>query len=422
MKKTVIKNAESAGTFFYAAPEIFIKPYIYIKYGYESPKTHERKSARRRATKIYNSFSNKVDAMRAVRAERNELELKLKEGWTPEGYHNMKETLVTLIEDYISYINRKLRLVTAVNYINVLHRFSNYLKSHQLGNVQPSDFTARNAIDYSNYMQSMRIKDNTYNFYLSVLNNLFKWIISRRLYDINNPWNYYKENNSHQTKDRVAIPHDLDEEILMYFRNHNPVMELIIQMIYQLYIRPSELLQLHCNDINIVTKRIIVPANISKTHRQRFYTLSYNIINLLVKFGYTKSDNLLFGFTAESARKYDGCQLKVGKKAERPCGIRQLDYIWKLMRNRLHISSCYKIYSYRDSGVQDLANSGLPNEVIKMLTGHISVDTINVYENHKADETRRMLLAQFVHPIGNRDNKADAANNLEKIIKENLLK
>src|SRR5574344_238576 len=116
-------------TYYVGTPKLYTPPYMYMKFKYEHPVTHKILQARIRLTKIYKSYSNKVDANRAIRAEIRSVTQSLKDGWTPDGYHSQSDTLVSLSELYISYTRDKLRPVSHLTMTYVIRRFTTYLRN-----------------------------------------------------------------------------------------------------------------------------------------------------------------------------------------------------------------------------------------------------------------------------------------------------
>lgn len=408
-------------TYYVGTPKLYTTPYMYMKFKYEHPVTHKILQARIRLTKIYKSYSNKVDANRAIRAEIRSVTQSLKDGWTPDGYHSQSDTLVSLSELYISYTRDKLRPVSHLMMTYVIRRFTTYLRNHSMGMISPSQFTRRLSLQYSDYLLSFDIKISSYNNYLSILHTFFTWLSVRRLQDVDNVWNSLKDRNT-QPKDRCPIPHTEDAKILSFFRAHNPVMELVIQMMYQLFLRPSEITKLKCTDIDLEHQKLIVPAEVSKTHRARPYVITDNLRDLLLRFGYTRCHHLLIGYAPKlHVLKGSLRQLVVGERVVESTYINRIDAIWINMRNSLNLPSTYKLYSYRDSGVQDLAQCGLPSDVVKMFTGHTCTNTVNTYDNHKSDTVRAKLLSEFMQSVGNRDQKKDAVTSIQQIIRESII-
>ena len=153
---------------------------------------------------------------------------------------------------------------------------------------------------------------------------------------------------------------------------------------------------------------IYVPAEVSKTKRIRTYYLPKDVKSLLMQYGFNDSDsecNLIgFGRLRYTSRENKlHTQLCVGRHIVKNIVVNNLDDVWSYLRNDIGLSSSYQLYSYRDSSIQDLAMMGLPNEYIKMLTGHVCTDTIRIYESHRADSTRQKLVTQFTRPVGQRD-------------------
>lgn len=421
---TVEKRSQTRSSYTYVSPVLFLSPYPYLKYKYQDVKSGKMITSHMRLSKVVKSCNSKTDADKKIRAEKIALEQKLKSGWTPSGYHVTNDCIIDVLDLYFTKMKAKLRPLTYLNYISTVGTFKKWLASHHYSNMSVVEFGSHECLEYSDYLQNLGLKTISYNEYISKLSNIWNWMSKKRLIPVDNYWKNLREPH-HETKKRLPISSSDDKKILSWIRENNPVMEIVIQLIYQCFIRPGEIVKLKIKDIDMIHDIIYVPAEVSKTKRIRTYYLPKDVKSLLMLYGFNDSDsecNLIgFGRLRHTSRENKlHTQLCVGRHVVKNIVVNNLDDVWSYLRNDIGLSSSYQLYSYRDSSIQDLAMMGLPNEYIKMLTGHVCTDTIRIYESHRADSTRQKLVTQFTRPVGQRDVNHEYGN-IKKIFNDKII-
>jgi len=404
---TVEKKHHVRSSYTYVSPVLFLSPYPYFKYKYQDIKTGKMITAHIRLSRVVKSCNSKTEIDKKIRSEKIVLEQKLKSGWTPSGYHVTEDCIVDILDLYFVKMKNKLRPMTYLNYFSTVGTFKKWLVVHRYNNMSVVEFGSRECLEYSDYLQSLGLKIISYNEYISKLSNIWNWMAKKRLMPVDNYWKNLREPH-HEIKKRLPISSSDDKRILSWIRLNNPVMEIVIQMIYQCFIRPGEIVKLKIKDIDMIHDIIFVPAEVSKTKRLRTYYLPKDVKGLLLEYGFNSSDsecNLIgYGRLRHTSNTNNlHTQLCVGRHIVKNIVVNNLDDVWSHLRNDIGLSSSYQLYSYRDSSIQDLAMRGLPNEYIKMFTGHVCTDTIRIYEAHRADSTRQKLVTQFTRPVGQRD-------------------
>lgn len=72
------------------------------------------------------------------------------------------------------------------------------------------------------------------------------------------------------------------------------------------------------------------------------------------------------------------------------------------MRKALNMPDTFQLYSFRDTGIMDLKEQGVPDHLIIKLTGHLKMDMLEKY-THEPDLEALRLSISYVKPLGERE-------------------
>ena len=81
---------------------------------------------------------------------------------------------------------------------------------------------------------------------------------------------------------------------------------------------------------------------------------------------------------------------------------RDLDKHWTKMRKAIGMPMEFQLYSFRDTGIMDLKDQGMPDHYVMKLTGHLEPAMIEKYKHAPSMESLR-LSASYINQIGKRD-------------------
>uniref|UniRef100_UPI00259341E7 tyrosine-type recombinase/integrase n=1 Tax=uncultured Bacteroides sp. TaxID=162156 RepID=UPI00259341E7 len=169
-----------------------------------------------------------------------------------------------------------------------------------------------------------------------------------------------------EDKKRTAIsPEDL-KRITKYLSENDPYYLLVCRMEYYTFIRPEELTNIKLCDINLKEQKILVASNISKNRRDGMVGLNDEIIKQMIDLHIFDNDTNCYLFSKGFKPGYKKITTRV---------IR--DRFYKL-RSVLKLPDTYLFYSFKDSGIRDLANSaGIV--VARDQARHADISTTNKY-------------------------------------------
>lgn len=137
-------------------------------------------------------------------------------------------------------------------------------------------------------------------------------------------------------------------------------------MEYYTFIRPEELTNIKLCDINLKEQKILIASNISKNRRDGMVGLNDEIIKQMIDLHIFDNDTNCYLFSKGFKPGYKKITTRV---------IR--DRFYKL-RSALKLPDTYLFYSFKDSGIRDLANSaGIV--VARDQARHTDISTTNKY-------------------------------------------
>lgn len=299
---------------------------------------------------------------------------KLDSGWNPylevksvKAFHKLTDAITTYLkEKKLDEKNQIFREQSTTTYQSFINIFLRWLKDTNRENIYAGGFTKEIALEYLNHVYvNKAVSPRTYNNYLSFMRTLWGWLKDKG-YCSENIFQEIKSKPNTE-KERKPIPKEWNDKIMTYFRAKNPAMEIVCSLIYNSFMRPTEICRTQISDIKIAQNGIYLPGKKTKNGHARWCLLPPHLIRMIIDLGIDKypEDHYLFS-----------SYLKPGKN---PTHRRKLDKYWDKMRTSINLPTEYKLYSYRDTGITDLKKAGHSNLFISSITGHLNSDEIETY-------------------------------------------
>ena len=141
-------------------------------------------------------------------------------------------------------------------------------------------------------------------------------------------------------------------------------------MVYSSLIRPNEIRNIQIKDVCISGKYVVIPCEVAKNHKQRFAALSAQSIELLQKLDFEKypKDYYLLGGDLQPAKEM--------------CGAARYRHEWDKITIKLHIPKNMQLYSFRDTGINEMLKSGIDNLTVMQHADHSDLSITTIYANH----------------------------------------
>ena len=298
---------------------------------------------------------------------------RLRSGWNPwADLSNSRQyaKVEDVIEMYAKYLDKlrkagSIKPNTFTDYNKRLRVLCDYMQNHTLPIMYIYQFNLTYISDFLDYLLLDRDSSaRTRNNYKIWLSSFCSWLVEKQ-YMETNPCERIKSLKEEDKKRTAISPEDL-KRITKYLSENDPYYLLVCRMEYYTFIRPEELTNIKLCDINLKEQKILVASNISKNRRDGMVGLNDEIIKQMIDLHIFDNDTNCYLFSKGFKPGYKKITTRV---------IR--DRFYKL-RSVLKLPDTYLFYSFKDSGIRDLANSaGIV--VARDQARHTDISTTNKY-------------------------------------------
>lgn len=295
---------------------------------------------------------------------------KLAEGWNPfieDEAPRSFELFIEATQNYIVVKTKELRESSIKTYISTIKIFSEWLsKKFDIQKLYIYSIDNTVAQDFMHYLYVKRnLSERKYNGFRSDLTTLWNWFVENG-YSKSNVFSKIKKKRERE-KDREVIDDHLLDYIFDYLKNNDIYFYAISCLCYYGLMRPTEILQLKKDYIDMQNNVLILPANITKSGKKRIVTMSQKLkdaflnmnIDSIPKNYYIFSNMFLPGTT------------KLTSKA--------ISRKWERLRDKINIPKNCKFYSLKDTGIVKMLKVGIPPNVVRDQAGHQDLHTTNIY-------------------------------------------
>lgn len=388
-----------------------------IEYKYSHPESGVLTKHREKFQRMRAKIGDDRKARAAAKIRCSEINKDLESGWTPYGYKIEKleepegHKLFDLMDIYYKIKERELRPDSRRSILSYNRLFKEWLINTKRENITIEKFKIEIAQEYLDYILINKgVSNCTYNNYVANMRAMFNFFINERKFDVKNPFEKLKKKHR-EPKKRKVIPRSWDNKVVTYCRENDPILELVCELIYHSYMRLSEICRCKIRHVSLKNKVIKLPADCTKKHNTRNCYLSERAIQIMIEheIGDKEIDHNLIGKEIGNRGKL---LFGEGREIKTP----ELDRNWSMLRDELNMPAEFQLYSWRDTGVTDLAQLGLSDDDIIKITGHLDKEMVDIYREPGVDLQVTRLLAQVGQSIGHRKNPIDERERLLKIL------
>lgn len=304
--------------------------------------------------------------------------------------------LTTLIKSYIDYykkpydkiIENKNGTYSKIEYERTLKRLQNYdyVVKRILDFLKPYDYKAKdlNLQEAQNLLDSMQEKyqwkiDSTKK-YLSIFKNSYQYGIDNKYCD-ENP--FAKVKPSGHKRIRRAVSNEEWDLISQELYNNNYHFYVFCKIVLHL-IRPAELERIQKKHINLTNMSIFITNDISKTKKERVIYIQKSFYEEFkcyldrIDFSNLSEESFLFGKKFLPSDSDSIADVRVSAE-------------WRKVCDKLELSKECELYGLRHKGITDMANAGIPLNVIKLQAGHNQTIMTAHYANHYNEQAIEFL-------------------------------
>lgn len=320
---------------------------------------------------------NKIERTRHLRQIVSEINANLAAGRnpfiesdTPKAFNKLCDA----VEQFLKLKKRDMRWDGFRSYASYCKKLIEWLDKKHLKDCYVISFTGDTALELMNELAlDETLSNRTWNNHFVFYRSLWNWMIANRYCKVNVFQSFGKKRED--AKFRSVIPELSHHRIAAYCRWFMPEMEIVIDLVRASFIRPKEISLIQIREIDLVKKVIFIPASKSKTHSDRYaYLPDWLCAKIEANFNLNRFP-LDYYFIGSSLTP-----------AEKNTNTRKIDKYWTTLRTDLRLGMEMQLYSYRDTGITFLEDSGISRKVIQKLTDHKSEKMVGKYIGQPSQE------------------------------------
>jgi len=353
-------------------PAIYVPGKVsYVEFYVIDPNTQKMKRIRMKMNRIDSSLRKK-EAARIVA----NINARLAIGWNPlveknapRSYHK----LMDVFDTFITVKNKELEACSMRCYRSYMKYLKEWCGNHGIGKeayvISFDSRKARVLMDEIEANDKFSIK--TYNNYLTFFMALFNWMKEKQ-YISDNPFEgIRKKSNRGHKKNRRNLTEDEIRSIMVYLQQENPRYLAACLMCYCCLMRPNEIVQLRCNDIDLEKQTVRVRSEIAKNDNTSYRTIPNAMMPFVRCLDLSHKDWYVFGD--------DNCEYSFRPSNRLMCSRKVARYWNEHVRRPLKLPMEAKFYSLKDSGVTNMLSEGIPISFVQQQADHSSVAMTAIY-------------------------------------------
>ena len=323
---------------------------------------------------LLNALRKRYRTMAEFKVAANEIictiNAKLAGGWTPFG-ESENIRYYTKLEDvmsaYVSEKSKELKEDSLRSYKSFCRILAQWCEEN-VPNCKCILFNRTLAIRYMDYIYNERnVGARAYNNQLKMARAFFSWAV-QKCYCKENPFELIKTKKQEEKK-RVLIPIDTRKKIREYLEQHNPNFLIVLELIFTSLLRPTEISRIQIRQINLKEQYIYMPFDKTKNGHARHAFLSRELVAKLAPLIANKHDDwYLIGEGFAPAKKT--MTTKNYRKA------------WDKVRSALNLPKEMQLYSFRDTGINNMLKSGIDPLTVMQAADHHDLAMTTRYANH----------------------------------------
>ena len=338
------------------------------------PRTDRMVRHRVRLQRLVKRYRTRHERLLAAQRVADELNKKLAGGWSPLHESDDGRLYTPLPELRDRFLKGKeaegCRPATLVQYSSVTGLWLRWCEDNGLARKYSGTFLRPDAVRYMDDILGQKNRHRSYNNTLKTMKACFQWAMEH-CYAKENPFIGIKTLRK-EPKIRILVPPEARRKVEEYYREVQPVMNIVCQLVYSSAIRPAEILKIQMKHIKLADHCIVIPGENAKNHHQRFATLTPGLVEMLspITRQYPDGDLFLIGFNDDLHPDVRAVNKSYFQKS------------WERMRRATGLPKEMQLYSLRDTGITDLLHAGVDPLTVQHHVDHSSLVIQSIYTNH----------------------------------------
>lgn len=270
------------------------------------------------------------------------------------------------LEYVVEIIRATKRHATYLSYKSDVKIFKAFLKKEKLNTLYINQLQTKHFYLFVDYLTiNKKVGNVTVNNKIATLKSIFNKLVERGLID-KNPVNVKKLKEQLSSKN-LAFNQAQIKTLKTTIKTKEPYLWLFVQFIYYTYMRPTEIMRLKIENIDIKKEVINIAADSSKNHKNAKINIPKPLINELKKIKINNYNKSHFVFTANKTP-----------------GPKQISKNYMSLRhqkiiNELRYKTEYTLYSWKHTGVVNAYKSGIDIKSIQLQCRHSSIEQTDRY-------------------------------------------
>lgn len=291
-------------------------------------------------------------------------------GWTPFGEMQNTRMLTPLkmvAEDYLKEKEVELRPDTMRSYRSFCKGFTEWSEA-TVANCQIGLFNRVLAVKFMDHCFYKRnLHGRSWNNQLKAARAFFSWAVEK-CYAKENPFSSIKPKRE-DPKKRILIPHDARSKITGWCEANRPNLIVVLELVFTSLIRPKEVRMIRVEDVYLDKHYIFIKGENAKTHFERFASLSPELETRIRKLieGASPGWYLIGDGYAPGPRQITHARFRKD---------------WDKIRKDLQLPQEMQLYSFRDTGINEMLKSGIDPLTVMQHADHHDLSMTTRYANH----------------------------------------
>lgn len=319
-------------------------------------------------------------------------------GWNPLRDAGAPRSGVGVFDAYAAFLAAKKKeaeIQSVASYRSYVKVFSEWLQENGFSKDRPIGCVSHEtAVVFMEYLDTKEgISPRTWNNYLSFLMTLHAWLIARGYIAVNPFDGIQRKPRRLMKKLRRMLTESELAQLLSWLRSENPEYLAVCLLCYCCFVRPKEIALLRCGDLDLQRQLLFIRGDIAKNDRDSVRTIPDAALPDLQRLDLSHPDWYLFG--RNTGR---GSDFRPGAE---PVNHRKFEAFWSAkVRSALGFPDEIQLYSLKDTGITNMASSGIPINLVRQQADHSNVAITSIYLGQNQAKAVEELKAADIIPDG----------------------
>lgn len=337
------------------------------------------------------TISNRIERVKHGKRIVLEINNRLADGWSPFFEENGKnfKSFSDGVTEFLNYLKKQVkdkvyRDDTLRSYNSNLNLLQQFIREKRLSINFVLEINKKFCVQYLDWIYIDRNSSpRTRNNHLGFLRLFCNFLVNRGALAENPTTGIIAMKL--QPKKRAIFTESIKRKIQQELETYSNGFKNVCMTTYFCFVRNQELAKLFVKNVDLEQGTIFISKEISKNKKDEYITIPLQFLRSLQHhLKNANPDHYLFS----------SLDFKPGNKK---MPIRKIATAWEKLRTKLNLESKYQFYSFKDTGITDLLNSGVPAIKVRDQARHYDIKITEMYtpRNTGSDATIRNAIITF---------------------------